>query len=207
MAMRRLRIKICGVTTGGDAQLVAAAGADALGLNFYPGSPRHVSVEQGERILAGLPATICRVGVFVDAPRDWVAGVADRLGLDALQFHGGEPADYCRGWAPRKVIKAIRVRDRDTLRRAAELPVDFILADAYVEGLVGGTGQRAPWEWLSVVDRDRLVLAGGLTPENVAEAVRVVRPAAVDVASGVEYEPGRKDPERVRKFVAHAQNA
>lgn len=200
------RVKICGVTTVADARLAAEAGAAAVGLNFYERSPRCVSPETAAEIAAALPAGVWRVGVFVDAPRKTVESLAARVGLDTLQFHGEESAEYCRGWAPR-VIKAVRVRDRACVERALLLPVDFILADAYVEGLVGGTGQRVPLEWLEGIERGRLILAGGLTPENVAEAVRRVRPAFVDVASGVEQAPGVKDPDKVRRFVANAENA
>jgi len=201
-----VKVKICGVTNVEDARVAAAAGAWAIGLNFFPRSVRCVSQETAEAIVAALPREVWRVGVFVDAPAESVRETAERLHLDALQFHGDESAEYCRGWRQR-VIKAVRLRDRDALARVAAYPVDFILVDAYVEGLVGGTGRTVRWNWLSGVDRDRLVLAGGLTPENVAEAVRVVRPMAVDVASGVERSPGEKDPERVRRFILNAQSA
>jgi phosphoribosylanthranilate isomerase len=201
-----VKVKICGVTSPEDAALAAAAGADAIGLNFHPPSPRSVAVDTAEEIVRALPRGLCRVGVFVDAERTWVADLAARLALDALQFHGGEDADYCRGWS-QKIIKAVRVRGPESLAPAMLPAVDFILADAYVEGLAGGTGRRVPLAWLAGVERERLILAGGLDADNVAEAVRLVRPAAVDVASGVERAPGRKDPEAMRRFVAHAKNA
>jgi phosphoribosylanthranilate isomerase len=200
------RVKICGVTSVDDALMAATAGADAIGLNFWPRSPRCVTVDVACAIAASLPAHVCRVGVFVDAPRDEVASVAARVGLDALQFHGSESAALCAGW-DRKTIKAVRVRDADSLAQAAAYAVDFILADAYVEGRPGGTGRRVPWEWLGGVPPGRLILAGGLTPENVTEAIRALRPAAVDVASGVERAPGRKDPEKVGRFIANARVA
>ncbi len=201
-----VKVKICGVTSVRDARMAANAGAAAIGLNFFPRSARCVDIETAEAIVAAVPASVCRVGVFVDAARDTVQQLAARLRLDALQFHGEEDAAYCRGWS-QKVIKAVRVCDRDALKRAAVYPVDYILADAYVEGLPGGTGERVPFEWLAGIARERLILAGGLTPENVAEAVRRVRPMGVDVASGVERAPGEKDPERVRRFIANAENA
>jgi phosphoribosylanthranilate isomerase len=145
--------------------------------------------------------------VFVDARRDEVAAIARQVGLDAVQFHGDESADYCSaGWRC-KTIKAVRVCDAAALARAAAYPVDFILADAYVEGRAGGTGQRVPRAWLTGVPAERLILAGGLNADNVAEIVRSLRPAAVDVASGVERAPGSKDPEKVRRFVSHAKSA
>jgi phosphoribosylanthranilate isomerase len=200
------KVKICGVTSVADALMVAAAGADAIGLNFFPHSPRFVSVELAAEIAAALPAGIWRVGVFVDAPRDAVRSTAERVGLDALQFHGAEPPGACTGW-DRTVIKAVRVRDAQALAAAADYAVDFILADAHVEGRAGGTGQRVPTEWLAGVPADRLILAGGLTPDNVADAIRAVRPAAVDVASGVEHAPGRKDAQKVARFIANARIA
>jgi len=200
------KVKICGVTNVPDALMAAAAGADAIGINFCAASPRCVPVDVAEAIATALPAHVCRVGVFVDAPRDVVAAIAARVGLDALQFHGSESPALCAGW-DRKTIKAVRVRDGETLARAAAYAVDFILADAYVEGRAGGTGQRVPAEWLVGVPADRLILAGGLTPDNVAEAIRAVRPAAVDVASGVEHALGRKDPEKVERFIANARVA
>jgi phosphoribosylanthranilate isomerase len=200
------KVKICGVTSVADALLAAAAGADAVGLNFAPRSPRRISVDVAVAISASLPGAVCRVGVFVDAPRDEVAAIAARVGLDALQFHGTEDPTYCRGWSV-KVVKAVRVRDALTLARAADYAVDFILADAYVAGQAGGTGQRVPAEWLTGIAPERLILAGGLTPDNVTEAIRLVRPAAVDVASGVEATPGVKDPEKVRRFITNARAA
>ena len=132
--------------------------------------------------------------------------VAARLRLDVLQFHGGESQEFCRGW-PQRVIKAARVRDAESLALVAAYPVDFILADAYVEGQSGGTGRRVPPAWVGGVPAERLILAGGLTPENVADAIRQIRPLAVDVASGVESAPGQKDPERIRRFISNARNA
>jgi phosphoribosylanthranilate isomerase len=201
-----VRVKICGVTSVEDAKIAAAAGAAAIGLNFYSKSLRYVSLAVAESIVEALPGKICKVGVFVDAERNRILELADRLHLDAVQFHGRESAEFCLGW-PQKRIKAVRVSGPDSLSSAAAYPVDFILADAYVEGRVGGTGQQIPLEWLQGIDRSRLILAGGLNPENVVRAVRHVRPAAVDVASGVEKEPGRKDPDLVRRFIENAKNA
>src|SRR6185369_17819865 len=179
------RVKICGVTSVADARRAVEAGADAIGLNFYPRSPRGISVDTAAAITAALPRSVCRVGVFVDAVRADVARIVERLALDAVQFHGDEDAEQCRGWAC-KTIKAVRVRDAGSLASAAALAVDFILADAYVVDRPGGTGQRVPTEWLVGIPAERLILAGGLTPENVVDAIRAVRPAMVDVASGVE---------------------
>jgi phosphoribosylanthranilate isomerase len=158
------------------------------------------------RIAAALPATVCTVGIFVDAGRDEIASIAARVGLDAIQFHGDEPVALCAGWSC-KTIKAVRVDGPGALAAAAVYPVDYLLADAHVAGRPGGTGRRVPLEWLVGVPSERLILAGGLTPETVAEAVRAVHPAAVDVASGVESAPGIKDPEKVERFIANARTA
>lgn len=200
------RVKICGVTRVADALHAAHAGADAIGLNFYPRSPRCVSRETAAAIAAALPEGVCRVGVFVDAGREEIAAVAATVGLDAIQFHGDEPRALCAGW-DRPTIKAVRVDGPQALAAAADYPVDYLLADAHVVGLPGGTGRRVPVAWLVGVPSQRLILAGGLTPETVAEAVRAVRPAAVDVASGVESAPGIKDPEKVERFIANARTA
>jgi phosphoribosylanthranilate isomerase len=200
------RVKICGITSVADALIAAEAGADAVGLNFATGSPRRISAEVAAAISAALPRRVCRVGVFVDAPREEVIAIAAQVGLDALQFHGDEDPAYCRGWTA-KTVKAIRVAGPETLAGEAAYGVDFVLADAYVAGRAGGTGQRVPAAWLTAVPRERLILAGGLTPDSVADAIRVVRPAAVDVASGVESAPGIKDPEKVRRFIANARAA
>jgi phosphoribosylanthranilate isomerase len=200
------KVKICGVTSVRDGLMAAAAGADAIGLNFFAGSPRCVDIDVAAAIAAALPPGVCRVGVFVNAGRERVLAIAARVGLDAVQFHGDEPPELCSGWDC-KTIKAVRVRDADALARAAGYPVDFILADAYVEGCAGGTGQRVAPEWLTGIPNERLILAGGLTPDSVAEAIRLVRPAAVDVASGVERAPGVKDPEKVERFVTNAKSA
>jgi phosphoribosylanthranilate isomerase len=201
-----VRVKICGVTSPEDARLAAAAGAFAVGINFHPASPRYVEPERGAAIAAALPEHVWRVGVFVDRARADVERIAAVVGLSALQFHGAETPEYCRGWHL-PVIKVARVRVRTDVEALAAYAVELILVDTYVEGVAGGTGARFDWALLEGVDRSRLVLAGGLTPENVAEAVRAVRPWAVDVASGVEARPGVKDPERVKRFIANATTA
>jgi phosphoribosylanthranilate isomerase len=202
----RVRVKVCGITNLEDALAALEAGADALGFNFYAPSPRSLSPGAAADIVARLPARPCTVGVFVNTSRRNVEQVAGRVGLTALQFHGDEGPEFCRAW-PQKIIKALRVRDRGGAAVARAYAVDFILADAYVEDRFGGTGRRIALEYLEGFDRGRLILAGGLTPENVADAVRAVRPFAVDVASGVERAPGKKDWDLMRRFIAHAQAA
>ena len=157
-------------------------------------------------MVSRLPESVCTVGVFVNEARERVTAIAEQVGLAGLQFHGDEPADFCQGWK-QKVVKAIRVRGPDAAEQAAAYDVDFILADAHVEGCFGGTGRRVALEFLKGFDRRRLILAGGLTPQNVAAAVRTVRPFAVDVASGVERAPGKKDVALMKRFIARAHAA
>ncbi len=193
------RIKICGMTTVQDAVLAVEAGADAIGLIFWPGSRRAVDVERAQAITRALPPLVSTVGVFVDATPDYVRSVADAVGLSAVQLHGSEVVD---DWArfPRPVLKALRVEHYAAspwrTARAA------ILVDAHDPVTVGGTGRTIDWQAARGIAATRpLVLAGGLNPENVADAVTTVRPWGVDVASGVEQAPGVKDGGRVRAFV------
>jgi phosphoribosylanthranilate isomerase len=201
-----VRVKVCGITNLDDALAAVDAGAAGIGFNFYTRSPRYVPPAVAGEIVARLPRSVCSVGVFVDETRGAVAAIASRAKLGALQFHGNEPPEICHAW-PQKVIKAIRVRDRDAVMQARAYDVDFILADAYVEGQLGGTGRRVALHLLEGLDRRRLILAGGLTVDTVAEAVRAVRPFAVDVASGVEAAPGEKDWKLMRRFIANAHAA
>ena len=213
--MHPLRVKICGVTTPADVAAAAAAGADAVGINLHPGSVRYVDPQASGPVLRAVPPLMAAVGVFVNRPFRQVAAIAYQLGLRAVQHHGdhGEPEDPF----PFSFVPAFRVRDRDSLaditayldrcRAAGRLPA-AILVDAYVEGQHGGTGRTAPRDVLADFRPGvPLILAGGLTPENVADAVRTVRPDGVDVATGVESSPGRKDPDRVRSFVENARSA
>ncbi|HUI26507.1 MAG TPA: phosphoribosylanthranilate isomerase [Candidatus Kryptonia bacterium] len=201
-----VRVKICGVTRVEDALAAVGAGAWAIGLNFYARSSRCVTVDAAAGIVAALPRTTLTVGVFVNESRARISEITHAVGLRAIQLHGDESPADCANW-PLPVIKAVRMRDRETVAIAARYPVDFILLDAYVEGHAGGTGCRFAWEWAAACDRSRLILAGGLTPDNVADAVRAVRPLAVDVASGIERVPGVKDVQLMTRFIANAQTA
>jgi len=203
----RVFVKICGIRSIQDARLAVEAGADAIGFVFWPMSPRRIDADAAAAIGRELPPFVLRVGVFVDTPRDEMAVVADRAGLDLLQLHGDEPPEALAG-APRRALKAVRVGKgfavQDALRyvgHAAGVLVDTRLAGE--TALLGGTGVTFDWTLIRGL-RDRvpfLMLAGGLSPDNVAEAIRAVRPHAVDVSSGVEARPGRKDPAKVRAFV------
>lgn len=197
------KIKICGITNLPDARLAVELGAAALGFIFYPKSPRYVPVAKAADICNALPPFVAKVGVFVDELEFEIEKALRECLLNALQFHGDEPPGFCQKFAA-KSIKAIRVRDESSLRTAAEYDVDALLLDTYIDSERGGTGQTFDWS-LAVKAQETLappvILSGGLTPANVQEAIRKVRPYAVDVSSGVEREPGKKDPEKLRRFI------
>ena len=199
------RIKICGVTDPADARLVAQVGAWALGMIFWPGSPRACATEDAEAIGAELHRRLELVGVFVNAPLDEVATTADLCRLSMLQLHGDEGPAYCQDAARRtgaKVMKAARVRDAAQVHDLQRFSTDFHLLDAYSPRTPGGTGERFDWELARHHPRrPPVVLAGGLTADNVGAAIEVARPFAVDVASGTEVTPGRKDPAKLKAFV------
>ncbi len=200
----RVAVKICGITSVGDALMASAAGADAIGLVLWPKSARAVDLATARAIADALPPFVHRVGVFVDPTRAEVERAIDAVGLDVVQLHGDEPVEFCRG-LPRRVVKAVRVGDgfraADALRY--EGVAAGILLDTRGDDMPGGTGRTFDWTLARAVRAGTrtLMLAGGLTPENVAGAVAAVSPDAVDVSSGVEAAPGRKDAARVRAFV------
>ena len=197
------KIKICGITNLGDAQLAVDLGADALGFIFYPKSPRYVKVRDAADICNALPPFVAKVGVFVNELEYEIEKALHECLLNALQFHGDEPPGFCQKFAA-KSIKAIQVRDEESLRAAEEYDVDALLLDTYTDESRGGTGRTFDWS-LAVRAKEFLsapiILSGGLTIANVQEAIRKVRPYAVDVSSGVEREPGKKDPEKLRRFI------
>jgi phosphoribosylanthranilate isomerase len=201
------RVKICGITCHDDAAAAAEAGADALGLILVPGTPRYVDPDKAARIVEGIPPLVATVGVFADHPLEDVLRLVAALRLHAVQLHGNEPAAYSRRM-PVPVIRALRVRDAESLAPATTYPAHAFLLDAYVEGRLGGTGTAVPWELaLRAKGRVPCILSGGLRPETVGEAVRVVRPYGVDVSSGVEAFPGRKDHRKVREFIVNVRQA
>lgn len=196
------RVKVCGITNLEDAQLAAALGAVALGFIFYRKSPRAIEPEAASQIIRQLPPFVLSVGVFVNEEAGWVREVAERVRLDWLQLHGEEPPEYCRSLG-RNVLKAIRVHDQASLAQLRPYRgiVRAFLLDTYTAGQQGGTGQTFDWTLARAASSlGPIVLAGGLRPENVAAAIQAAAPQAVDVASGVEAAPGKKDPERLRAF-------
>lgn len=206
----RVRVKICGITTPEDGLLAARAGADAIGLVFWPKSPRHVDHETARAITAAVPPMVLRVGVFVDPPAATVAKAVEAAGLDVIQLHGSEPPEFLSG-LPRRAVKAIRVGPGFDVEAALRYdgPAAGLLLDTQVPRVPGGSGETFDWSLVQEL-RPRasyLILAGGLTPENVGRAIRAVRPDAVDVSSGVERAPGQKDADKVRAFMKAVQEA
>jgi phosphoribosylanthranilate isomerase len=199
-----VQIKICGITKLEDALACAAAGADLLGFNFYPGSPRYIEPEAAREIIDQLPAAILSVGVFVNAGKpEEVARLANAAGVAAVQLHGDESPSYCRELEGRFVIKALRANEGFKPESASEYATDAVLLDSFDVHMRGGTGKVVDW---SLARRTcelvpKLILAGGLGPENVAAAVASVQPYGVDACSSLESSPGRKDIAQVRAFI------
>lgn len=200
--MSVVRCKICGITRLEDALAAVAAGADAIGLVFYARSPRSVSIEQARSIVAGLPPFVTTVGLFVDMPQAEIEQVLAAVPLDLLQFHGDESAADCDA-LKRPYIKALRVRAEDDVTALVDAYPDAraVLLDTFVDGVPGGTGQAFDWALVPARLGKPVILAGGLTPENVAAAIAQVQPYAVDVSGGVELAKGIKDPAKVKDFV------
>jgi phosphoribosylanthranilate isomerase len=202
------RVKICGVTNVADAQAAAGAGADMIGLNFCEQSPRHVTISQAAEISRALPALVSRVGVFVNPEETLVTCAIAECGLNLLQFHGDETSEFCRQFGLMSV-KALRIRDGESLKQLANYQTDAYLLDAHSGKGLGGTGEKFNWDLAIEAQKfgKPIFLAGGLTPENVGEAVKKVRPFAVDVSSGVESAPGKKDAAKVHAFIVAARAA
>ncbi|WP_374336024.1 phosphoribosylanthranilate isomerase [Leeia sp.] len=198
----RTRVKICGLSRPEDVAAAAQAGADAIGLVFYPPSPRGVSIAQAAGLLRHVPAFVSTVGLFVDPTEAEVRQVLAQCPLDVLQFHGDESPSFCRSFG-RPYLKAVRVKPGLDLLQYAENYADAagLLLDAWVAGVPGGTGQSFDWSLIPADLPLPLILAGGLDPDNVAEAIGRVQPWAVDVSGGVEREKGVKDPARIEAFM------
>lgn len=202
-----IRIKICGITRLQDAMDACDLGADVLGFNFVPASPRYLNPYTAREIISALPPFVTRMGVFAGEDLALLNDMARFLNLDAVQLHGEEDAAYCRK-VDRPVVKAIRVGDGSDLKGVDEFTVSAYLLDARVESVLGGSGRAFPWEIARDFCRsNRVFVAGGLKPENVVQAVRTLAPYGVDTASGVESEPGIKDPLLMERFIVAARCA
>lgn len=204
-----MKVKICGITNEQDALVAVEAGADALGFIMYRKSPRFVEPAMVKRIIDGLPPFVAAVGVFVNEEAAAVRRLMDECGLTMAQLHGDESAAYCEGLG-RPSMKALRLKDRGTFLVLAEFQgranVRAFVLDAFSDQAYGGTGQTVDWTLAAEAARaSRVLLAGGLTPDNVAEAIRQVRPYGVDVSSGVEVRPGQKDHAKVQAFIQAAR--
>jgi phosphoribosylanthranilate isomerase len=205
-----VKIKVCGITNLADAQKALELGADALGFNFYPLSPRCITPENARAILERIPQSALNVAVFVNEPKETVDNVleavnGDRRAFSHLQFHGEESAEYCRRF-DLKIIKAFRIKEKRSLENIENFSADFYLLDSWSPGF-GGSGDSFPWEWLDHIDTSKLILSGGLHAGNVVDAIRRVHPYGVDVCSGIEASPGIKDHAKLKEFIVAAKNA
>ena len=206
--MMAVRIKICGITNPGDATISAELGADTLGFIFYGESPRYITPQKAREIIRTLPPFVSTVGVFVNETENIVLKTAELCNLHEVQLSGDEPPDFLNG-APFKVIRAVRVKDRRSFESIRLYPkgTSFLL-DTFRPGSYGGTGETFDWEMIrGYTDDYRIIIAGGLVPENVGDVIKRFRPFGVDVSSGVESSPGRKDPKKIRDFIENARLA
>jgi phosphoribosylanthranilate isomerase len=202
-----IKIKICGITNLDDAMAAVEYGADALGFNFYRKSPRYVEAHKAAEIIAQLPPFIVPIGIFVNEKEDRIREILSMSCIQGIQLHGDETPEFCQRFGPR-VIKAFQVKDKASLERMLHYRVSAYLLDSYKEGIRGGTGTTFDWH-LAVVARTfgRIILAGGLTPANVVEAVKLVQPYGVDVCGGIEKEKGVKDHVLMRQFISDVRRA
>ncbi|MEN3333974.1 MAG: phosphoribosylanthranilate isomerase [Blastocatellia bacterium] len=206
--MSRVKVKICGVRTREEAEAAIEAGADALGFNFWPRSPRYIAPIDAKAITRRLSPLVSLIGVFVNEERERIIEIAALVGLPAIQLHGDEPPAFCQSFDSLRVIKALRVGEAFDCRVIEQYAVPMILLDASIKGSYGGTGHRFDWQVATEAKRYApVMLAGGLRIENVAEAIATVRPAAIDVCSGIEAEPGRKDLRKLREFMLEVTRA
>jgi phosphoribosylanthranilate isomerase len=195
------QVKICGITNAEDALLAAKCGADALGFIFYPQSPRYIAPEEARQIIDKLPASVVSVGVFVNETVAEVKLVSALCSLDFMQFHGDESVDYCHNFPSPMIIKAVELREEKDLQKAIGYNAAAILVDSREAGLYGGTGRKANWDLALRVQREKpLILSGGLNEENIHDAMKMVTPDALDINSGVEIEPGKKDHRKLARI-------
>jgi len=188
------QVKICGITNEEDALYAAGCGAAALGFIFYPSSPRYIKPEDARKIISILPKEIVKVGVFVNEKPTEIKKVMEYCGLDMIQLHGDETPEYCREFSADLIIKAVELKNDNDLNHAYSYEVAALLVDSRHAGLYGGTGRKANWKLACrIKNKKPLILSGGLNEENIAEALQTIAPAALDINSGVESEPGKKD--------------
>jgi phosphoribosylanthranilate isomerase len=198
-----VQIKICGITNIEDGLAAASAGADALGFVFHPASPRYVRPERAREIIGSLPPALSTVGVFVNAPAAEVLQIAELCGLDFIQLHGSETREYCRRFPRERLIKALSFKSEEEFSSIADYPVKAFLVDAHDPVRFGGTGKTCDWNLArKAAALHSLILAGGLGEGNILAALETVRPLAVDISSGVEAHPGKKDHEKIRAVIA-----
>ena len=201
-----VKVKICGITNVRDARAVVRLGADALGFNFYAPSPRYIRPERARAIIAALPPFVAKVGVFVNEDVDKVNEIVQLCGLDVVQLHGDESPRNVERVRVAQRIKGVRVADEDDIALCRRYRVDAYLLDAFVPGMPGGTGETFNWRLAREARQfGPVILAGGLNPDNIEDAIRSAQPYAVDVASGVESEPGVKDRDLVEAFILRAK--
>ncbi len=202
------RVKVCGITGADDAQMAADMGAAAVGFIFYPGSRRHIEPSAAGRAASVLPSKVVKAGVFVNQDIGFIVSAAETAGLDLVQVHGDETPEFCKG-IPVPYMKAVRVKNRDSLKEIDLYDSNFVLLDTFADRQFGGTGRVFDWDLLNNLDLKgkNLFLSGGLNSGNVAAAVKAARPYAVDVCSGVEKKAGVKDPEKLRRFMEEVQIA
>jgi len=199
------KIKICGITNLEDALIACKLGADVLGFIFSPKSQRQIAPDRAEQIISKIPPFIKSVGVFVNQSTEDIKKLQKRCGFDVIQLHGNESPTFCNSFK-QKVIKAIHIEDKSDLFKMTEYKVSAFVLDTKVKGMFGGTGKT--FDWQLAIEAKKLgpvILSGGLTPENVAEAIGKVEPYAVDVATGVEVQPGIKDPDKLQAFIESAK--
>ena len=195
------RVKVCGITNLEDAWTAIEAGTDALGFVFVPNTPRYIKPDDAKAIMRQIPPLVTTIGLFVNAGGTQIRDVAKKCRLDAIQLHGNESPELCHSLNLR-IIKAFRIKESEPLNILSKFQVDAYLLDTYVKGKLGGTGKTFDWNLACRAKKyGQIILAGGLNPSNVSTAINQVKPYAVDVSSGVEAEPGRKDPKKVRDFI------
>jgi len=201
-----VRVKVCGITNAVDALRAVELGADALGFIFYKGSKRYIDPREASRIISSLPPFVFSVGVFVNQAADEIKEAAEVSGIDTVQLHGDETPEFC-ALLPYKLIKAVRVKDTVNTEEVELYPVRAILFDKHTDEMYGGTGTSFDWGVLTGINTSKkVILSGGLTPENVSRAIEIVKPYGVDVSTGVEDSPGKKNHIKMRKFIEAVKN-